>query len=437
MLYKKISGLLSICAIAAIVAGCGSSSSDSGTSATAQGKKGEPVTAASKKVGLEATGGTAGAADPKKTPVVIGFITDDGIEGLPGPPFYNSLDAAVAFINKDLGGIQGHPLKTVKCGIKQSTDEGTTCAQKMINNPAINSIVTGANSLGDTEILNTVKGQKPIFTAISSGQADATAENVFGFLGGIPAGFSMLTYIVDNLKAKSVALMGASDPVSSLIVGLQKATFQNQLGIKDVKAALFGSGTTDLTATIAASGAQTADARLLAAASNPTCLAVAKGLKTIDVSKPTVTLGTCADPAIAKAVGDLPQWTYYYPYVSTAAPQLDPSGQSATYINAVAAYADPELAEQNYSPTVFATVMTLAKVLNDVGFDAKPDEISKATRAYTGGAFLGPDKLEFGKQPYPGLGSAGGRMYGYEGNGKWVDKTNGQWVEPPPPVVNK
>jgi branched-chain amino acid transport system substrate-binding protein len=425
--------ILAICATTAVaVAGCGESSGG-GSSTAASEEAATSITAQSKKVGLEATGGKAGAANQSLRPVTLGWINDNGVEGFPGDSFVNSMESAVAFINEDLGGIEGHPLKVVKCEITQSSEQGTVCAQQMLNDKEVVAVVGGGISFGDTEILNTIQGKKPLFTSISSGVADATSENVFGFNGGIVAAGSMLTYINEYLKPKKVSIIGLQEPVTSLIIGLWKGTLEN-LGVESVTSATFGAGTTDLTSTITAAGASSAEALLLAAAATSPCVSLAAGLTQLGVEQPTVTLGDCADAKVEKAAGgDLPKWTYYFPYKNTLAP--DPTGQVETYNNAVAAYGQAAMAQENFAPTVFATVMNLANILNGLGAKATPAQIISATKSYTGPAFLGPEKLEFGKQPYPGLGSTGGRLYQYEGDGKWHDATEGKWIEPPPPGV--
>lgn len=428
--------ILAICAAtAAAVAGCGESpgGDTGGAETTAASTSSQEITAQSTKAGLEATGGTAGSAEKSLPPVTIGWINDNGVEGFPGDPFVNAMESAVAFINHDLGGIEGHPLEVNKCEITQSEEQGTICAQQMLNDKSVVAIVGGGISYGDTEILNTIQGKKPLFTSIASGVSDATSENVFGFNGGIVAASSMLTYINEYLEPHKVSIMGPQEPVTSLIMGLWKGTLEH-LGVESVTTAQFGGGTTDLTSTITAAGASSTDALLLAAAATPSCVALAGGLSDLNVNAPTVTLGVCANPKVkAAAGGDLPKWTYYFPYKNTLAP--DPTGQVATYNNAVATYGDASLAGENFAPAVFATVMDLANILNGVGPKAAPSQISAATKSFAGPAFLGPEKLGFGKQPYPGLGSTGGRFYEYKGQGKWSDATEGEWIQPPPPGV--
>lgn len=422
---KKAARLLTSAGIAGALAAVGISSLGGETTAVAAGAT--AISAHSIQVGVAATGGRAAAANSHQSPVTVGFITDNGVAGLEGQPFINAEQAAVGFINGNLGGIHGHPLRVKTCQITQSAQQGTTCAEVMLNNPAIKTFVTGADSFGDTEILNVVAGQKPMFTAISGGPADAAAKNVFGFNGGIIAALSMLTYIGTE-KPQSVSIIGPNDPVTTQIVGAWKGILQG-LGVQTVTTSLFALGTTDLTTTLTASGAAQASVVLLAVTNTQPCIAVARGLAQLGINKPTVALGNCADPAVKSALGDLPHWTFYYPYKNTLAP--DTTGQVTAYQQAVKQYAKASLANSNFGPTVFATFMDLAAVLNKVGPNASSAQISAATRKFTGPAFLGPPALHFGAQPFPGLGTAAGRLYNYEGHGEWGNAAGGRWIQPP------
>ena len=74
---------------------------------------------------LAYTGGTAGKADPSKSPVVIGYVNEQG--GVPAfPEATQGLDAAVKYVNGELGGIQGHPIKIESCFVIANED-GQKC----------------------------------------------------------------------------------------------------------------------------------------------------------------------------------------------------------------------------------------------------------------------------------------------------------------------
>lgn len=386
----------------------------------------ESLSAKSIAVGVQAIGGHAGTAD--KAPVTIGFITDNGVSGIDGKPFINSMTAAVDFINKDLGGIDGRPLKVSQCEITQSEDQGTVCAQQMINDTSVVAVVLGGVNLGETEILSTIAGKLPLFASIPGGPGDAVAPDLFAFNGGVIAGGSMLTYAAKNLKAKSVSIIGTQDPITAKIVGSWKQSL-NGLGVAHVTTALFPPGSTDLTPTVVASGASKSDAILVAALNTPPCVSIAKALTQLNISKPTVALGNCADPAVAGALGGLPKWTFYTPFRNDHA--SDTTGQVDAYVQAVGKYADSTLTHANFAPSVFATVMSMANVMNHSGTSLTSSSIASAAKAWTGPVFLGQTSVQFGVQPFPNLSNVSGQFTTYEGDGTWKAEGGGAWVEPP------
>src|SRR5262249_19883047 len=60
---------------------------------------------------LTYTGGRAGAADRRATPVVLGYVND----ARRGPIFDREATAAVALVNRQLSGIDGHPIRLHPC----------------------------------------------------------------------------------------------------------------------------------------------------------------------------------------------------------------------------------------------------------------------------------------------------------------------------------
>src|SRR4029077_4136488 len=85
--------------------------------------------------GLAYTGGTAGKADSTKTPVVIGYVNEEG--GVPAfPEATQGIDAAAAYINGELGGIQGHPIQLEKCSVQVEAD-GQRCGTQFANDSKV------------------------------------------------------------------------------------------------------------------------------------------------------------------------------------------------------------------------------------------------------------------------------------------------------------
>ena len=63
-------------------------------------------------------GGKAGAANSSLPPVTIGFVNQQGGSQAIGPLATTGAQIAVKYINTELGGIGGHPLKLSTCFIR-------------------------------------------------------------------------------------------------------------------------------------------------------------------------------------------------------------------------------------------------------------------------------------------------------------------------------
>ena len=94
-------------------------------------------------------GAKAGSANPKLSPVVIGAINTQGGQVLIGPGWTNGIKSAVQYVNRYLGGVQGHPLVVSYCFTTSAEEEGTKCGQRFANDRRIKVVEFGAVAVGN------------------------------------------------------------------------------------------------------------------------------------------------------------------------------------------------------------------------------------------------------------------------------------------------
>ena len=105
--------------------------------------------------------GGKGKANPKLSPVTIGFINGQG-----GPPNFNFpqathvIEAEVKMINAELGGVHGHPVKLNECFWAQAEEEGVRCGQQMVNDKHTKAIIFGFVTVGNQSIYATRQGHE-------------------------------------------------------------------------------------------------------------------------------------------------------------------------------------------------------------------------------------------------------------------------------------
>ncbi|WP_456575555.1 ABC transporter substrate-binding protein [Blastococcus sp. SYSU D00820] len=369
-------------------------------------------------------GGSAGAADDSLDPLTIGWINEQGGSGSK-PEATAGLEAAVQLVNEELGGIDGHPLEVVTCFVT-SEEEAQQCAQQMYNDASVSMVLTGGAATGAGAIHSILAPSKPILGSQASSPADLSAENAH-YLGAGPFGQAPLAkYIIDELGAKSVAVIGPA--FQGTTVTLQQIeALASEAGVT-VTSGTYPQGSADVSSAVLASDARQADAVLVIEPSSSGCTAVANAITQYAITAPVVSLSSCADQAtVGEALGDLPQWTYPLSTLVPSTTVEDESGEVAVFLDAMQTY-QPDANTFGLAPISFASGMYAAKLLTEVGADAvTPEALSAAIGASTGPVFMSVPELAFGQPPLTTVGSTALRFYSYEGDGSWSAASD-DWI---------
>ena len=179
-------------------------------SATTSSSEGSAAPSASSAVTnyLQYVHGTRGKANPKKSKIYIGWVNQQGGQVVIGGLATAGAELAVKYVNEQLGGVDGHPVALVKCFIRSSEEEGTTCGQKFVNNKKISVVTEGAVVFGAQSLFATIRGTKPVITGVGVTPVDGAQKNatvLFGDAAHILLPFG--TYARNVLKAKTAAVV--------------------------------------------------------------------------------------------------------------------------------------------------------------------------------------------------------------------------------------
>ena len=183
-------------------AACSSSSSSSSSAVASSTAASSPATASSATASPSSAGantasafarsvtnyqefvGGSGAANSSLSPVTIGWVNEQG--GPPSETFPEATLAAqatVKFINTQLGGVHGHPVKLSTCFIAAVEAQGTTCGDQMVNTKGVEVIAEGLDAVGNASMYGVVNGSIPTLVGVSADPADDTGKNVFELEG--------------------------------------------------------------------------------------------------------------------------------------------------------------------------------------------------------------------------------------------------------------
>ncbi|MDL4821094.1 ABC transporter substrate-binding protein [Actinomadura opuntiae] len=372
--------------------------------------------------------GTTGTGKATGTAITLGLINQQG-GPVSNPEFTVAAQAAVAYLNTELGGVGGHPLKLATCDIVSAESQGQRCGQQMLADDNVKLIVQGGLNVGTQSLHATLAGKKPDLVAVANPGPDVTAGNTYALNASSLAGkASTPIFLSDKLKAKTVAMIADDNPGNQEIAKSIKQGIEAR-GIT-VKLTTYPSGSADLLSPMQAVGAGGVDAIMPIAVTPTACIAMAKAYQQAAIKTPLLSSGLCASGAVKKALGDLPKWIFSGSMLNTNAP--DPSGHVALYKAVMARYA-PKGAEPGINaPAGFSSIFAAAKILTKAGPGALTTaKIADAAKAYTGPLLMGPPTLKFGAiTQFPTLGAQAARYYSYEGDGKWVDASGG-WINLP------
>jgi len=423
-------GLTLACALAACGGSDTSSTTDAGTtgagSATAEaGAGGASIEEAAAEL-RAFVGGTEGPADDAKAPITLGYVNDEG--GVPSfPEATVAADAAVRLVNEHLGGLDGHPIKLDKCLIAGSEEQGQGCAQRFRNDAAIPGVIEVSASVGAGAYHATMAGAKPTIIGSPNAPSDGDAENAFALSSGIYGVGGFAVYAADYAKAKSASVLYPGDDPAGQAAGKQVVADLEKRGIEVSKAG-YSSASSSLLAPAASAAVGRTDIVIALLPSPSSCIAGAKAFETTAKGKPVLALGSCLAAPVREELGDYPLWSYQSvfenPYLTDAGPVV------AAYAAVMGAYAGEDANFGGWAPGAFAAVLTAVKMGNEIGADQlTPETLSQALEGFQGPAPLSPPNLTWGAiPPLPAIGSTATRVYTYEGEGRFVDATDGEWI---------
>jgi branched-chain amino acid transport system substrate-binding protein len=427
MRSRPLAGSLAAGAAVLALAACGGSdsSSDNASTGSAAAKPAGANLSDATSTYQSFVGGTSGKADASQSPVVLGFVNDEG--GIPSFPEGSvAAEAAVKFVNENLGGVGGHPIALKKCLVAGNEEQGQSCAQQFINDKRVKTIVEDSQVVGAQSFHQTLAGKLPVVIGSPNSVADATAKNAYGISAGVfgtNPGF--VSYATEFLHAKTASLIFPADDPTGQIAAKQIKASLTKAGIK-VKDAGYKSSSADMLAPVTG---QT-DVIVTLFPSPPTCIAGAKALQQASAGKPVLALNLCIAEPVKQAVGDYPKWTYVSLNTNPEIKGADAATDGYTAV--MKAYAPAKANLGGFAPHAFMAVLTAAKALNDAGgADASPTAIADKLKAYTGPTPMFAPNVKFGAVPsLPTIGSFQTRLYTYKGGNSWSDATNGKWVLP-------
>jgi branched-chain amino acid transport system substrate-binding protein len=388
--------ILSTVALVAL-AGCGGGSSSSAGTATGTGSSSSSsanIAEATKWV-ADYTKGTPGQAKSSNSPVTIGYINQQGgVEAFPGATY--GYQTIANFLNANVSGIKGHPLKLSTCYV-ETEEDGQKCAAQF-ENEHVPLILTGQLVVGTASLHEAIGGTIPIVNMNPGSPPDLASPNSYGIASGALSLSGVGGFIANRLKPKKVAVIYEHNPTGDLIAQeLLKPTLE-AAGIEPTLVSFASTATVPaLTAALSSSGAQSAELLVSIIAAEP-CMSFAQAYKELGLTVNVVTEGECTSAHNTEALGGAWPDGWYFANNQAYATRVP---DQASGVNAFLEImdAEPSAAEWKYDTKAeesFPAIMLAAKLLDQVGPEATAAEMTSALKAYNGPIALNSENFECG-----------------------------------------
>ena len=244
---------------------------------------------------LRYTGGVG--APPTGDPVRIGYVNQDEFF----PEATVGLDAAVAFVNAELGGAAGRPIEIVRC-VVATADDGAKCGQQFAADPSILAVVTGTILFGNKNLYDALNGSKPVLISNGVTTDDFTTPAGLTFSLGsvnvIPALALFATQYLEPAPASAALLYSDNTARRNAVEFLVQPVFE-AAGIPTTLVPVpDGIGAADLAQSMQAAGADTAEL-IVPVVTVQNCIAVHDAIQLLAIDPAVVTTGLCSGPPMS------------------------------------------------------------------------------------------------------------------------------------------
>jgi len=332
--------------MALTLAACGSSNSDNSAS-------GSPSTSSDDSSSAASVLGTPNAATG--SPITVGVISDGKGSALDDTDEYRGAQAAAAYANAYLGGINGHKINVKVCQSRQDPAAATDCANQMVTAKA-SVVVEGTLAEVDQTVKVLSPAGIPLVAGAASTQLALSSPNVFSLFNGLSY-YGVPATVASQLGAKTAAMIviavpGAEGPARQVGTML----FKNEGTTLNVTA--IPPGTADMTPQITAASAKKPDMYHVMG-NDSFCTPAISAIKTVDPNAKIVAISQCLSAAGAQSI---PGGYKGVQVVTTS--DLDPANPETKLFDAVMAkYGQGSkgtlLGSQGYAP-----MLGLIKALN-------------------------------------------------------------------------
>ena len=310
-------------------------------------------------------------ADPDLPPIRLGMINQEDTSLGSYPEVRVAAEAAVAFVNAELGGVGGRPIELLTCVTSFDPDQSRACALELLD-AGVLAFVGGVDVTSDGSIPVIEAAGLAVFGGVPANLAEQRSERVFAFSGGDAGALAAFAYHASTAGASTVVI-GYGEGVPSFDVAARDygQDVAEALGLR-VELVPYPILTDDPTVVFGPAHAVDADAVIVLAATS-SCAPFMRAAAESD--RQLYLTGACADAQQLAAAGDAASSVLFNAEGSFDGALAD----AAIYQAATQRYADePALGAGTVS---FRGVMNLYALMLDAGQTPTTERLVELARS--------------------------------------------------------
>jgi len=232
-------------------------------------------------------------------PIVIGMINQENTPVASFPELSAAVQAAVDFVNAELGGVGGRPLQLDVCNTEFSPEGSTACAQGFVEAGA--PAVVGGIDVWGTAIDTLEENGVPYVGGIPASTPAVTSPLSYQFSGGVYGPTIAFAHHAAEAGATTVALAYPEYDPATEAAAAGEAVLERE-GVEQVQLIPYPVTATDLTSPLQAAAAIDPDALIMLAADTG-CEGTFDGIETVGITAQLYLVGACATPSILEEAG--------------------------------------------------------------------------------------------------------------------------------------
>lgn len=309
-------------------------------------------------------------------PIVLGMINQENTPAGSFPELSGADRAAIAFVNEQLGGVDGRPIELEVCNTEFSTEGSAACGQQFVEDQ-VPAVLGGIDVFGNA-IDTLADNGIPFVGGIPVSAQSVEQTNSFQWSGGSwGAAVAFAHYATAELDAQNVAIMyGEFGPIAQSAEYAASVIEANGGTAQLVPYPIIA---TDLSAPINAAVSAEPDAIILLAADTG-CKPAMEGIAASGSDAEVFYVGACAAPGIIESVSaEATEGAYFN--VEGPIDRANPTPDSELYTGVIAQYGDG-VDPIGAGTVTFRSFMNLYVVLRELGADGiTPEAITAALEA--------------------------------------------------------